>query len=154
MSGSSPPDQTRWKLSTEARIVSIYCGCLSVIFVIVALIVKKPISTMMISNLRKEIGTGCYTLSISFFLILAFKTSRSKLFIFPALLSILLLTFIIILIFQEPRYGFNKVKTETDALPYCFNTKKECIVPYELDCAYTASVCGTAFDYLARLGSW
>ena len=42
----------------------------------------------------------------------------------------------------------NQFYSNNDSI--CFNTKRECAVPYTLDCPYTASLCGTAFDYLAR----
>lgn len=32
----------------------------------------------------------------------------------------------------------------------CFDTKKKCVVAYEIDSTYQSSLCGTAFDYLAR----
>lgn len=37
----------------------------------------------------------------------------------------------------------------TDGLK-CFNVRKECMVPYELESTYQSALCGTAFDYLAR----
>ena len=126
-----PQAQARWKLSTEARIVSIYCGIVSIIFIAISLLVKTPISTMMISEVRKEIGAGCYTIAVSFFLILSFKSSRSKLFIIPSILSIFLLSFIFLLIYQDPRYGFNKVKIPSDALPFCSAKNQETYPPLQ-----------------------
>ena len=119
MSSQAPQQQNIWELSSEAHIVSIYCGIVAFLFVIIALIVKTPIASMMISSLRKEVGSTSYTIAVSFFLILAFKSSRSKLFIIPALLALLLLSLAFVLIFQDPRYGFNRVKQESDALPFC-----------------------------------
>ena len=130
---SPPQAQTRWKLSTEARIVSIYCGIVSTIFIAVSLLVKEPISTMMISEYRKEIGSGCYTIAVSFFLILSFKSSRSKLFLIPSVLSLFLLSFTFLLIFQDPRYGFNNVKTPSDALPFCSANTSESFPPLMKD---------------------
>lgn len=105
--------------------VAIYCVCFSVFFVIVSILIENLISSMMISKPRKNIGIMIYIVSISFFSIFSFKTSRSIVCIIPFFFVIILIVIPIALLLQESRNGFNAVKTPEDILPYCSKQSKE-----------------------------
>lgn len=80
---------------------------------------------MMISKARKNTGILIFVVSISFFSIFSFKTSRSIVCVIPFFFVIVLIFVPLALLLQESRNGFNYVKTQNDILPYCSKQDKD-----------------------------
>lgn len=102
-----------------SKAYSVYYASLAIVFVLVDTLFRASVETLMISEKRKIIGVIFLTISTSFFLILSFKSSHSKIFIIPLFLSVFFLIFPVLTLMQESVYGFNYVNTENDVLPFC-----------------------------------
>ncbi|OHT06084.1 hypothetical protein TRFO_05747 [Tritrichomonas foetus] len=117
--GNQINDSRRARYHLGIQNVVVYCACFSLFFVIVSILVEVPISTMMITQTRKNIGVVIFVCAISFFAVFSFKTSRSSVCFLPLFFVIVLICCPVFLLSQESRHGFNSVTIPSDALPYC-----------------------------------
>ena len=104
--------ESNWsKFNPEAKSLSYYCLIISILFVLISNYVYIPLSQMMITFTRKYLGGSFLIFSILFFIIFSLKTSKSIIFLIPLIIGIIFCFFPFLLIIQEPRYGYNWIKS-------------------------------------------
>ena len=155
--GPQITDPHRTRISLGITNIVVYCACLAILFVIITILVEVPISTMMISQTRKDMGVAVLVGSISFFSIFSFKASRSVVCFLPFFFVLILIFCPIFLLSQEPRNGFNFVRSKSDVLPYCIKSSSNRSFPQVMHNKYVIfqpTNSGTGNKILALVSSY